>query len=1456
MTRSNSLLLSGAGLAMAAALLMPSAAQAQAFNATPSVVQGAADIDRSVRNRDLLTIHTQGTIIDWTPYEDGSGRAKTFLPHGNTAIFQNSKLSSDFSVLNRILPSTNGDVAIIDGTVIGRIKDYTSGTSQSGGFIAFYSPNGIVVGNSAVFDVGQLLLTTLALDPDDFPSSDGYLRMTGAPGQTAGVRVASGAQISASDYVAIAAPRIAMNGTVDVDGSVAYVAGEQVNLRFNGGLFDIEVPVGTSVDPAIWHTGTTTGAASTSASRPHKIHFVAKGQGNPVAMLLGGNIGFAAASSASIDNGDIVLSAGYDVSDGQSNPGMVSEGAAEETIRIVRGTNFTSSVDVAATGWFTANSANGAIDFAEGLRARAARGIGLLAANGNDLAIAGNPDLRSAGYVNADGDVFGGTVRLAATEDATLSVAGHLRANAVPDLDSGNSTGGNVSLVGDGGAISIGISATLTADSNIYDSSQPVYFGRSFGGTALVEARNGGSVTVGARLNLSVKGVGESGRGRSAIGGDGLIRALSGGSISAGNSGGIYASAQAGTAAGVVQVEDGFSAQGGTAQLLADGGTIEFHRISGSATNKFDLDVSARGSSGAGTNVDGPSTDTGGFARGGVSRLVANDGSIGMYVVTDMSAHGFGGQGGSGGGAAGGRLLISAKGASTIHMSRLDADVGATGGRGFSTIGSGGRAAAGSVLIETYDTAVVYSLDQLNANAVGGNGNSGGNAVGGTVGIHVHTGTKSATTHIETNATGGNATVGYGGSGGNATAGSAFLQADGSLEEFARITGGGQINAEAQGGDGGPGDGASIGAGNGGNGTGALFDGTVGHGGVYVLVGRDNASVQNLALYSNLGTGGAGGLGGAGQADGIGGTGRGGTIHIGRFAGGGDGSIDNGRTTGASFSVVASGTGGGRSDEGTGGAGYGGLVQVIVGGGPYGYGSRSYFYANGSGGSGEVGGDGFGGSVLFEIGASTQYEEGDVWVKAQASGGQSTTGQAGNGFGGDATLRILGDATFFGELNVISNGSGGLSSNGFGGNGTAGTSQVLIGNGGSLTLSSRHLSPRIFANGNFGPGYLGNGNATAGIARIIVDGGTLSLPEGNEYTENFIELSAAARTKEGTAEGGAVIFKALNGAVVTVPIFELDASATKTGTGTATGGTVEVEIQSGSSIRAYLVDLLANGATTAGSFDVSSYGGTLEFGHFTASATGSSAGATSRLGGLGGSFAIGNWHSVSTAGDLVLRDISAAGSLGSLFPGHYEAGSASVDITAGGTVRAEGTMAYHDVASTDAFNVTADRLEIVTPGSIRLTAPDATYAGQFTFEGSDFWMADADTIAQLAADPTFDGRNALLATAASGSDSPLGYLRTGDATLITDGTLLVRNTGTAVAPGGITVTGTLGIGGGSDPVDLFAYGRKRNGDGTFVTGSAFYDLVDFNAGRGVGDPPVTYTDGSQFNDCNVNAGTC
>ena len=254
-THRKALMLSCAAAAVAAAVANPHQAQAQAVPQGAfqgSILGNPSNASRAITGTGTETITVTGSTatIDWAPDESGSGNIN-FLPNGNVATFVGAQGLADYTVLNRVVP--DGARAIeLNGKIFSKLDG-----GATGGKIWFYSPNGIVVGSTAVFDVGGLLLTTQSVD-SFANNANGFTANLSGVNPAATVEIQSGAQIKAlanNSYVALVAPRIEQRGSVQVNGSAAYVAAEQLTMTMNQGLFDLQVAVGTSDPNGVVHAG-------------------------------------------------------------------------------------------------------------------------------------------------------------------------------------------------------------------------------------------------------------------------------------------------------------------------------------------------------------------------------------------------------------------------------------------------------------------------------------------------------------------------------------------------------------------------------------------------------------------------------------------------------------------------------------------------------------------------------------------------------------------------------------------------------------------------------------------------------------------------------------------------------------------------------------------------------------------------------------------------------------------------------------------------------------------------------------------------------------------------------------------------------------------------------------------------------------------------------------------------
>jgi filamentous hemagglutinin family protein len=262
-------------------------AKAQAFQADPTTVAGGVSYNRATPGVETITVDTNTATINWEP--NVPGNPIPFLPAGNVATFQNGPSNSDFVVLNRIEAI---DPVRFDGTVLGRLQGAGGGTP--GGTILFSSPGGIIVGANALFDVGSLVLTTLNVVDDgagDFISPGGGFQFdSGSDSPNAAIITEAGSQIVATaenSYIALVAPVIVHGGSVSVNGSAAYLAGEELEFTVNQGLFDIIVTTGSDNPTPITHaaSASTGGPASTGGTDNHAIYMVAVPKNQAIQML-------------------------------------------------------------------------------------------------------------------------------------------------------------------------------------------------------------------------------------------------------------------------------------------------------------------------------------------------------------------------------------------------------------------------------------------------------------------------------------------------------------------------------------------------------------------------------------------------------------------------------------------------------------------------------------------------------------------------------------------------------------------------------------------------------------------------------------------------------------------------------------------------------------------------------------------------------------------------------------------------------------------------------------------------------------------------------------------------------------------------------------------------------------------------------------------------------------------
>lgn len=1065
-----------AALALALAL-GPQSAAAQGIQATPTLVSGTANVTSPAANTTQIDVATQTAVIDWTPQVDNNGNALSFLPTGSTALFRGT--DPTFAVLNRILPTTNNNIAVIDGSVISQIGNPSTGFT-TGGFIAFYSPTGILIGPNASFDVGKLMLTTLDTTPASFDNfaNGGFLSLQGQQGSTATITVSPGAQINATQensFFAIVAADIEMRGRALVNGSHAYVAGEVVNMRFSNGLFDISIPTGTAASgEVVTLNGTIGGPSSNGVGDDHMIYAVARASQDPISMLLSGNIGFTPAQSAGIVNGEIILAANYNVFGRSVGGGAIGQDVDTVQFRRANATsdvraditlqdfNASSSVLAIGTGRTLATSLNANSSVAGNLM--------LVGRQSAALAVTGPRSFAVSGDVLVDSRDFG--------------VVG----SGLQSLDVLNAQGGTAQILtrNPNAVVTIGGRAIVTADAIGGAETSSRIAGTARGGTAEI-------VITGGRVSVT---------------GNTSVRA------------GAF-----GTASGV---NTGAEARGGTARLAVTNG--------GQAALSGDLIVLANATGAEGSQF-GPATVSNAYGGQALVTLSDPNGTItvGGDVLLDASATG-GSSNNAGLGSLGdaGVATATVTGPGTFDVTgrlRLFAagfggdNVGGTGGTGL-----GGRA---SIATLTGGTIIARNEFVAAADGFGGGGQIGGDGFGGIAGANAIVGLIDIANRAFAHSYGygGDARFGVGGNGGLGQGGYAFLQAQGTLTEIARFSIGGDatVAVDGYGGRGGNGN-DTLPGGRGGDGVGGRpsivnqADPAFG-GGAFLLAGADNGILEvagnsDLLAFGDAGRGGDGGDG-TGTNGGRGGDGIGGYAEAGLALFGLNGSVGAGR---ANFTgqlrVLVDGYGGDGGDadapplRGNGGIGKGGdaLLTVLAGGVTV---SQALLTAYGYGGFGATGGEGQGGVAKVFGGLGGVLNASGLEILAQGFGGFAFAGRGGDGFGGTAGFEIDGiSANIDGDVSIDASGSGANSADGVSGDGSGGEAYISSATvPGTLDVTG-HTS--VFANG-YGAESLGAfaaGNGQGGLAYIDALGGS---------TMSFNTAQVAALGRGGEAaqhEGG------------------------------------------------------------------------------------------------------------------------------------------------------------------------------------------------------------------------------------------------------------------------------------------------------------------------------------------------
>ena len=1047
------------------ALAAANAAHAQSYDAgDPVVVSGSVTFDRTgTPNTETYTINSNTAVLDFIPNDTGPGGPINFQFAGSLARYLGGLGITDFTVLNRILAADPSRAIQLNGTIISRLQ---ASPTTPGGSVWFYSPGGIIVGSTAVIDVGNLLLATG--DPtggSGVITTPNQFTINSAPDSNAAITVQAGAQITASNagsYIALVAPAITQSGTVSTNGSAAYVAAEQTTLTFNSGLFNIQTTVGSNANnnTPLVHDGTT---RFIDDSGQRRAYLVSVAKNDAITMLIqgAGQLGFDMATGVNIDNGVVVLSGGYNVNDTTYTNLAGSAGALRHDIQITNPTNnanFQGQVNPFAASEIRINALGQAMNFAGDVSMNAGTLASIVTGVEGSVTIAGDLDLSTLVYGARDANFTGGNVVL----DASL----------------GNiSIGGNTSL-------------TSFTDADFLGGLDPA--GTVTGGTILIVADNGNTVNMSGTLNILVEAngadqllVSQTSAGN-AVGGNIALVSSGGSVISVGGAASIVSTATGGT----VQLGNATAgnATGGTTNILAGDGDVTFGA---------DLTVRATGTGG---QVNASGTTAAGNGTGGQININVGTGNLSVGGNLTGNVEGFGGStqfatSRGGGDGSGGSILMSLTGSGNIAVvGDTNFTAGGTGSNAVATGNDGGSGVGGNIFVLAQTGAMSFGGNvTLQAASFAGSGfdNTGVASNAGTLNFQADGGSIDISGQLNMNADAFGGSPNAGQDGANAFGGSSILSAinNGTITVTERIG----VTAGATGG-------ASNGGfnGRGGNATGGNGQIVATTGGAISVTSAAGVTVVGVAVRAGdalvAGTDGGDAFGGTASISQDGG----GTVNI-----------------AGNVSLFATATGGINrgGGDGIGGNATGGDARLVSNDGSVFIGGNAFVTSAATGGDtdgGIAGGDGIGG--LANIGADTGLTRviGNTTITSAGLGGagMGTGTNGGRGIGGQSLIGSIGTGAIDlqGTVTFNDNSIGGSAASGVGGNGTGGLSQIFA-TAGSVAIGG---SVNFNTNGT-GGGGLNGGTGTGGRASIFADtAGTINFAN---------QVTMSARGRGGQSEG-------------------------------------------------------------------------------------------------------------------------------------------------------------------------------------------------------------------------------------------------------------------------------------------------------------------------------------------------
>ncbi|MEP2380075.1 hypothetical protein, partial [Parasphingorhabdus sp.] len=864
--------------------IAPIASPNRSFQASADFALGTG-LHAISSNADTVTIDQAQTVINWSTLDtatlDTTSSLINLLADNTSVSFVGP--SNGFTVLNRILPTAAASGAFREVAISGDVESRLGNIGGPiGGDLWFSSPGGILVSGTGTFDVGSLILTSNDIDiTGGLFGPSGEVRFRGTDGSLSAVTIQENADINANtngSYLALVAPHVVQGGNIDVDGSVAYVGAEQADLTINNGLFDIAITVGTGHSTGVEHTdtGITSGASSmpiaddpmtmgtNEANRDAQaIYMVAVPKNTAITMLVGGQIGYEAATTAGVVNGEVILSAGYNVSVGGSEQSAqivvdtdpvngiagnitFTEGdiGADMTV------NTTGSIDALIDGPTALNVGNGGAFADYNLTLTAGGQIEIGGAAGGALRVEGDLSARSGT------NEMGGFINIVAQDDPNepdgigeIEIGGNFTADVsalgvqdlTPNTIPADVTAGSITVsISDNG--NIDVTGDTLLDASAVASENPTFAGFAQAGDVSFTMTGGTSRFSGRQLEIDTT-VGRSinrpaqinpANGNSGVAGD-ISFDVQAGTFTTTSLLGLNAEADAERANGFDMVSN--DATAGNIDISFTGGTHSLGRldVSNDAESRQYLDADGEEiyglANGGSVNllVDGAAvTATGGFfvdsgtegfspagSQGSLDFVFQNGASFNVGSSAFISASTFAGNPSAPNLPANINITVDDSDFSFRRMS-LESSTFASFGNG--AIGTGANRQAGdiNILVQNGGSFTGQSLD-VSVNAFSGDSSDGGTASGGNILLSANNGSIALTSSLFADANGrGNSNPesdrdnrgsGFGGSirfaldgqGASMMFNDVFADADGSIEFDSE---GGGIAPSGLGGDG------------------------------------------------------------------------------------------------------------------------------------------------------------------------------------------------------------------------------------------------------------------------------------------------------------------------------------------------------------------------------------------------------------------------------------------------------------------------------------------------------------------------------------------------------------------------------------------------------------------------------------------------------------------------------